>query len=451
MSSLSATRFLSVKSPGSPRSATILQLYPYLLATIIMLYFVLSTPVLLLLGWDYSGGGPAFENIHPATYLLVAALCASLSIDRTFRWRVVGRIASDPSLVSFVLAVVITAAYANFIQGASAAPFVDTFFAAIMATIIVTCIAEKPLTFLRGMIDIFFVVNILVIFLEFISQRSFLPTYVLGAGGAQGMINVLGAQETAASFSRASAFFGHPLNAGTLLGVYCITNLVSMPVRLSVAGIGRLLLSLMSYVAIFPTGSRSSLVITTIVALLYLIYRALASGLRGRVNRVGLAFGLATAVIVVPLCVVLWSTGVFDPTLDRFQNDYGSALSRSYALEILGHASASDLWFGRPLQDVLGFQQSFGLIAIEISWINFILVGGLITTIPLFITYTLFLFRSTWLYCSSGILFVSMVLFVDTAASNGIWSKTSVLTTSLVVAISYLRRDVLGIKVFGQR
>jgi hypothetical protein len=39
-------------------------------------------------------------------------------------------------------------------------------------------------------------------------------------------------------------------------------------------------------------------------------------------------------------------------------------------------------------------RQGHGLIAIESSCINFILVGGLITAIPLFITYCLFLFRS---------------------------------------------------------
>ena len=90
----------------------------------------------------------------------------------------------------------------------------------------------------------------------------------------------------------------------------------------------------------------------------------------------------------------------------------------------------------------MGLQLSFGLIAIEISWINFILVGGLITAIPLFMTFISFLFRSMRLYCNPEIYFVSLLVLVATAASNGIWSKTTALTTSLAVAISFLRRDL---------
>ena len=112
--------------------------------------------------------------------------------------------------------------------------------------------------------------------------------------------------------------------------------------------------------------------------------------------------------------------------LDRFQYDYGSALSRDYALQILEQSSTSDLWFGLPLAELSAIQQSYGLIAIEISWVNFILVGGLITTIPLFILFYFFLFRSTRLYCDFGIYFVSLLILVGTSANSGIWSKTTV-------------------------
>ena len=114
--------------------------------------------------------------------------------------------------------------------------------------------------------------------------------------------------------------------------------------------------------------------------------------------------------------------------LDRFQYDNGSALSRDYALQILEQSSASALWFGLPLAELAAIQQSYGLTAIEISWVNFIMVDGLIATIPLFITYCFFLFRSTRLYCDFGIYFVSLLILVSTSANNGIWSKTTVLT-----------------------
>ena len=128
--------------------------------------------------------------------------------------------------------------------------------------------------------------------------------------------------------------------------------------------------------------------------------------------------------------------------IERFEYDYGSTLSRDYALQLLEQSSAWDLWFGRSLVELSAIQQSFGLIAIEISWINFILVAGLITTIPLFITFCLFLFRSTRLSCDFGIYFVSLLILISTSANNGIWSKTTVLTTGLMVGFSFLRRDL---------
>ena len=82
MSPLSAVPFKPATLRRSPRTTTILQLYPYLLTIILILYFVLSTPALLLLGWNYIGGGSEIEKIHPATYLLFAGLCASLVIDK---------------------------------------------------------------------------------------------------------------------------------------------------------------------------------------------------------------------------------------------------------------------------------------------------------------------------------------------------------------------------------
>jgi hypothetical protein len=118
-------------------------------------------------------------------------------------------------------------------------------------------------------------------------------------------------------------------------------------------------------------------------------------------------------------------------------------LSRDYALEILQSISPFALWFGLSESELNTLQGSFNLIAIEISWVNFIIVGGLITTIPLFITFCLFLFGSLPRYCSFGIYFVSMLILESTFASNSIWSKTTIITCSLIIAISLLRRDII--------
>lgn len=442
MQSVNALALPAKRSRQAVGSVLILQLNTYLLSTIIFLYIALSLPALLFLGWHYVGGGGNLEKIHPATYLLLVGLGISFSVDETFRWRFAGRMLSEPSLILFIIAVAAAAGYACTVKGASAAPFVDTFLAAIAATITVSCIPLRSLVFLRRLVDIFFILNIFVMFIEVLQQRNFFSSYLLEVSRTPEVMAVLGPQAAAAIFDRPSAFLGNPLDAGTLLGVYSIVNLVSTPVRFSKATIARLCLSLLSYLAIFPTGSRSAIVMATAALLLYLIYCALISGAMGRLNKAGLTLIGYMPFVLVPLFVGLWNSEFFATMLDRFQYDNGSALARDYAWQMLTQASAADLWFGRPVSEILAAQQSSGLIAIEISWVNFILVGGFITAVPLFVAYVLFLFRSTRRYCRREIYFVSLFILVVTGTSNGIWSKTTVLTASLVVAVSFLRRDL---------
>jgi hypothetical protein len=148
------------------RSLSILRFHSYFMAISLLFYFLLPLPILLILGWHYIGGGPALENIHPATYLLFAGLSFSLVIDPLFRSQVVARAATDLSLVAFLAAVVITVLYCYFVHDVSAAPFVDTFFAAIVGVIVLSCMPVASLRFLRRLIDIFFAVNIVMIFWE---------------------------------------------------------------------------------------------------------------------------------------------------------------------------------------------------------------------------------------------------------------------------------------------
>ena len=350
MSPLSAVPFRQATLRRSPRSTKILQLYPYFLTIILILYFVLSTPALLLLGWNYIGGGSEIEKIHPATYLLFFGLCASLVIDKQFQLRMVARVAGDPSLVSFAAAVVLTTTYSIFFQGASAAPFIDTFFGAIMATLVITAIPIRPLTFLRKLIDTFFVVNILAIFLEVILQRNLFFEHLAGISSSQDFTLNSGSQEVI--FERPSAFFGHSLDAALLFGVYSIANLVSTSVNFSKNTIARISLSLLSYTAIFPTGGRSSMVATTIVLLSYLIYSPIGPITRGYINKAGLTYIFLIGFLLVPIFVTLWGIGFFDPMIERFEYDYGSTLSRDYALQLLEQSSAWDLWFGRSLVEL---------------------------------------------------------------------------------------------------
>ena len=370
----------------SQRRSMMLPLLRYVLALIVVLYLVLPGLTLLIFGWHYVGGGTAIQNLHPATYLLFVGLSLSLFFDQQFRRLFVHRFASDPSLALFVAAVLLTI-ISSYSPDVSIAPFVDTFAVAIVTTVALTCVSNQQITVTRRLVDAIFVVNIFVMFCELVMQTDFLIDYANTLGRNPEEIAVFGQQGEGSYFGRLSALFGHPLNAAMLFGIYSIANLVSTSLRFSPACTARVTLSILSYLAIFPTGGRASMVATTIIILLYISYSTIASVSRGYLNPVGVFYVGFIVVTLAILGAVLWSAGFFDQMLDRFENDYGSALSRHYAMEILQNASNFTLWFGSSSSELDSLRLSFGLIAIEIAWVNFILVGGLITAIPLFISF----------------------------------------------------------------
>ena len=161
--------------------------------------------------------------------------------------------------------------------------------------------------FLRNLVDAFFIANILAIFLEVVLQQNLFFEYLAGISSSRDVIVNSGPQD--ATFGRPSAFFGHSLDAAFLFGVYSIANLVSTPVRFSKNATVRICLSVLSYTAIFPTGGRSSLVTTTIVLLLYLIYSTLGSVTRGYINKAGLTFA---SLIGIAFFLFLLLSGVWD-------------------------------------------------------------------------------------------------------------------------------------------
>ena len=84
---------------------------------------------------------------------------------------------------------------------------------------------------------------------------------------------------------------------------------------------------------------------------------------------------------------------------------------------------SNDVWLGLPASDIGALvrrQSQMHLVAIEISWINFLLTCGWILTVPLFVSFALFLFRFIPRYCGAAALLPSIFLLIVTAASNGI-------------------------------
>ena len=433
----SSTRTLSRPAPRD--SAALKSLFPYGLVFVVALYLLVSGQTLLILRWHYVGGGAALQKIHPATYLLACGLFLTLVFHSHLRHLMFYRISSDPLLLSFLMAVIFTAGYDVSLGGASFAPFVDTFVMAIATTVVLLCVPYSALLVLRRIVDLFFIFNIVMIFAEMVLHQNFLAPYISAVVRTPEESVVLGGFDD----GRLSALFGHPLNAALLFGVYSIANLVSVPMRLSTTALARLTLSIFAYLAIFPTESRASMAVTGLILAFYLMCFGVGIVARGRVSPIGLGLAMFIVLAFILAAMGLSDMGFFDKMLLRFQYDYGSALSRDYALQILQSISDSALWFGLSQTELSAVQQQFNLIAIEISWVNFILVGGLLTTIPLFLTLCLFLFGSLPKYCYFRICFVWLLVLESTFASNSIWAKSATITNSLIVAIAMLRRHDL--------
>lgn len=424
------------------RPVIVAPLVPYAVVASAFLYVALSTHLLVLLHWHYVGGGPGFEKIHPATYLLCASIAAAAVVDQTFRQQLVSRLISDLSLVLFALAIVATATYALLVRGASVAPFVDSLGGAVLAAAALTCLPRRPIILLRLAIDLFFLINVVLIFWEFIVHRDVFSQYALNFIRTPEEFAILGSQGQDTNYGRMSALFGNPLTAALMFGIYTIASLVSTRLSYSPGSVVRLGLVGLSYFAIFPTGSRASMAAATLIITLYVLQTIFSSAIRGYVNSAGLFLSVLAVIGFVFGATLLWNAGFFDQIIERFQFDYGSASTRTEALELLEQATPAQLWFGMDQADLYNIQIGLGLIAIEISWVNFVLVGGLITALPLFITFCLFSFRSLRRYCDFGIYFVSLLIFESTLASNSIWAKTTAFAAGVTIAISFLRKGL---------
>src|SRR5689334_17918010 len=63
-------------------------LLQFMFVTATMLFFILSPAVLRLMNWHYLVGGPEFQKVHIATYLLITIFVCLWLLDPRFRGNV---------------------------------------------------------------------------------------------------------------------------------------------------------------------------------------------------------------------------------------------------------------------------------------------------------------------------------------------------------------------------
>ena len=397
-----------------------------------ILFFILPRSVLNLIGWHYIEGGAEYQKVHIASYLLITTFICLWLIDPRFRGNVTHLCCTSWTLISFAFAVGTTASYAVLVKHVPITPFVDTFLAALLVAIGWICLPPKNLRLLRYLLDIYFVTSIAILVLEY-GTKSWVIAPV-----SEGFAYV--------SQFRSHAFFEHSLSGAILLGVYSIVNLTSTPINFTRHCLVRLTLGFASLLAIFTTGGRTAITVTILILFAFLaisIVRQLASG---RINRAAVVYGFFGFPVVAICVMVLLQFGFFDTMLSRFDYDSGSASARAVALDLVWNMPANHSLFGLQPSDLSALaqrQEELNVSAIEISWANFVLASGLVFTIPLLTTYTLFLVQFLPRYCTAPAILPSIFLLIVTAASNGIWAKTTVLTTSFAIILAFLRQPSL--------
>lgn len=407
-----------------------------LLIVATMSIFVLSGSLLRSLGWQYDGTGSEIEKLHPGTFLILASFLACMAFDSTMRRRLITNAISDYSLLGFITIISLTAIFAIVARGAQIAPFVDTSGLLILVTLIFISLPKQPLLLLRKWLDVFFVINIGMMLAEYLLKRNFLTIY---AG------DMIYQGERYTELIRPAALFGAPLSAAGLLSIYAVVKLTYAPLTYSPASAWRLFISFMSIVAIFTTGSRVPLLLTLLTLAFYLLGEAHKTITTGKVNSAAVGWTIVSilgAMLVVP---VLYQLGFFDLLLLRFTEDNGSALARDYALQMLYNTRPQDLWFGRPLAEIFAIQRSFQVIAIEISWINFILVCGYVLTVPLIVFFCLFWLRSIPRRCLPSAFFLGIYVIINSTATIGFWGKATGYAATVVIIFTFLRKDLYNI------
>lgn len=398
-----------------------------------MSIFVLSVSLLQSLGWAYNGTGSEIEKLNPGTYLIFGLFLICFAFDPIMRRKVLTNVYSDFSLLGFAVTITCTAIFAVVAHGAPIAPFVDTSGLLIIVTLIFSSLPKQPLLLFRKWLDIFFAINIAMMLAEYVMKRNFMTIYA-GDQLYQG--------EMYTDLIRPAGLFGAPLSAAGFLSIYAIAKLTYTPLAHSPASVLRVFVSLMSILAIFTTGSRAPLILTMITIAFYLIAATRRTIVTGQINPAAVTWIMVLALGAMLIVPVLYYLGFFDLLLLRLTEDNGSALARDYALQILYNVSPQDLWFGRPVNEIFAIQRSFKVIAIEISWVNFILVCGYVFTIPLIVFFCLFWLRSIPLRCLPSTFFLGIYFIINSTATIGFWGKTTGYAATVAIIFSFLRKDL---------
>jgi hypothetical protein len=361
-----------ISAPSAPVSGPALSA---LVKLIVLLLFTVSGGMLWQLGLNYDGitGAPA-SKIHPATYATVVAF-ALFVLARRNPASLVSKLASQrPGSVVFFFAAVSVLAFIVIDRRPGPAGTVDTFMLPILLAWIFTEQNTRSMRSLELMLHLLLTFNALLTLYEFIAGTQLFPYRFEG----ELLID-----------SRPGGLIGHPLTNSVVTGTY-IAGLVSG----GGPRLGQLLrppLILLQWTALAAAGGRTALVLITALIAFQVPRFALGLTTGRRLSRLGWTACAIMPVIIAAGTLALYTAGFFDPLIDRFKDDSGSAQTRVQMFDMFSHLRLRDLLLSPDVSLIESLRPAQGLEqGIENPIIRLVLYQGIAATAALVLGVILF-------------------------------------------------------------
>jgi hypothetical protein len=326
---------------AGPSIRTMLTIY-------LLLLFLVPGSLLDLVGYDYSSlEGSPLTKIHVATYFIVVVFFAFV-ISYPRRDDLV-RYYLATKLGTIYLLCAITFALINVVFGGrnGFGMLLDTDLPLCLCCMLLPFAAPRDMERLERFVHWFFAANAVLGIAELYFGAPLFPLITYSPDG----ITTL---ET-----RATAFLSHPLHAATLTCAYIVSlltgagRLLRPALRLPMIGLQTM--------ALLAFGGRTALLLT--LAIIALLVTCQVLGFLGgkHLSRIRLIVAVSSVPVGISLVAMLAHAGLFDPFLERFSDDGGSARSRALMLPLLLSFNWADFLWGATTDAVRAQVYSFGL------------------------------------------------------------------------------------------
>jgi hypothetical protein len=410
------------RSMLAPSSTSALDL-AILLCTALAVLAALTISPALLTHWKVqyvTAGGSFHEKLHPATYLVVTALCLALFRDGNPVQGLVRICASSAAVPLYLVCWLFLLVQTVLLERPFTA-IVDTFLLPLLFVLAIWQTAPPGRRALAWVVHLAILLNVAIGYYEYFAGQRIIPLTL-------GNVLVIGEW-------RSAALLGHPLVASGLVGAYVLA--LTLRPQLVPQPLLRLPLIVICLGSLMAFGGRTALVTTLLIIAICLAFELFRVLRGGRISLAGLIVGIGVVFVGAAAVFAMLQLGLFDKMLLRFSSDKGSALARFAMLDLLGHLDWNEIVFGPTVSRANALQNELGLeYGIENFWIASVVQFGLVHT--MLITAALAAFLTMLLRRSSRAALALLVLMTAIAASSVSFSSKNIQLTQFVLLIAVL-------------